>query len=37
VRPSSEKSVIADFVGVIAKDIMETQKSIIVVCRYGVN
>jgi hypothetical protein len=37
VRPSSEKSVVADFVGTIANDVMETQKSIIVVCRYGVN
>ena len=37
VRPSSEKSVVADFVGVVANDIMETQKSMIVVCRYLVN
>ena len=37
VRPSSEKSVVADFVGVIANDVMETQKSIVVVCRYFVN
>jgi hypothetical protein len=37
VRPSSEKSVVADFVGAIANDVMETQKSIIVVCRNGVN
>jgi hypothetical protein len=26
VRPSSEKSVFADFVGAIANDVMETQK-----------
>jgi len=37
VRPSAEKSVVADFVGVIANDVMESRKSIIVVCRYGVN
>jgi hypothetical protein len=32
-----EKNVVADFVGAIANDVMETQKSIIAVCRYGVN
>jgi len=37
VRRSSETSVVADFVGVVANDIMETQKSMIVVYRYLVN